>query len=156
MGLNSVEERAQNCDCGSCEWWLHKIRPIDRWYLDLVVRHPRCINCINTWVFYCAPFWNQDFLCGALFLHKNDETPETCSLKHNIKKSSFLCSANWTYSSRAGGSLPPPPLPFASAPVISNFTINDKLLAIYFKCFANRKYQTGLGVSETTSNKAHI
>ena len=36
--LNSVGERTQRCDGENREWW---------WYLELVVKRLRCINCLN-------------------------------------------------------------------------------------------------------------
>ena len=47
MCLNSVGERTQRCDSesGECRW--RQIKPIYIWYLELVVKRFRCINCLN-------------------------------------------------------------------------------------------------------------
>ena len=38
MGFNSVCERARKCDKENREWWLRQTNPVNRWYLDLVVK----------------------------------------------------------------------------------------------------------------------
>ena len=50
MCLNSVEQRTQKCDRENRKWWWHQIKPIYMWYLDLVVKRFRQINCLNPWV----------------------------------------------------------------------------------------------------------
>ena len=55
---------------------LRQIKPICWWYIDLVVKHLHCVNCLNTWATNCTTFWNQKLLYRTVFLHKNEETKE--------------------------------------------------------------------------------
>ena len=80
------------CGWRCSEFWLGK--PINRWYLDLVVQHLHCINACAT---NCTTSWNQKLWC---------DTPQTCSLMHSIKKVCFLFWTNLHYLSRVGDSFP--------------------------------------------------
>ena len=79
--------------CWRCsEFWQGK--PINRWYLDVVVQH---LHCINAWATNCTTSWNQKLWC---------DTPQTCSLMHSIKKACFLFWTNLHYLSQVGDSFP--------------------------------------------------
>ena len=74
MCLNSLGQRTQKCDRENQVLRWRQIKSIYRWYLDLVVKHLRSINCLNAWDTICATFGKQKLYCGTVFLHKNDET----------------------------------------------------------------------------------
>ena len=78
--FNSVWERTQKCDRENQVWRWCQIKPIYMWYLDLVFKRLRGINCLNSWVTNCANFWNQKSCCGTVFLQENDETKTSSGL----------------------------------------------------------------------------
>ena len=77
MCLNFVEERTQKCYRENREWQWCQIKSIYRLQLDLVVKQPCYISCLNACATNCATFRNKLF-CGTDFLYKNDET-KNCS-----------------------------------------------------------------------------
>ena len=123
MCLNFVGERTQKCDRENREWWWRQIKSIYRLHLDLVVKQLCYISCLNACATNCATFRNQKLCCGAVFLHKNDETKNSSGLQFKAqhqKKACFLFRANWTCLRRDGGVLLPSP-PFGYTPVHHDF-----------------------------------
>ena len=57
------------------------MKPIDMWYLGLVVKRLRCINCVNPCATISATFSNQKLGCVIVFLLKNDETKNSSYLQ---------------------------------------------------------------------------
>ena len=47
--LNSVGEPPEKYNREKREWWWRQIKSIYRWYLDMVIKRLRCINCLNSW-----------------------------------------------------------------------------------------------------------
>ena len=54
MYLNSVGERTQKCDRENRMWRWRQIKPAYMWYLEVVVKRLRQINCLNPWDTNCA------------------------------------------------------------------------------------------------------
>ena len=54
MYLNSVGERTQKCDRENRMWRWRQIKPAYMWYLEVVVKLLRQINCLNPWDTNCA------------------------------------------------------------------------------------------------------
>ena len=64
MSLNSVEKCDQNRDGKNRDWQWCQIKPVDRWYRDLVVK---CLHC-------------GTLRCSTLFVHKNEESKNSLGL----------------------------------------------------------------------------
>ena len=94
MGFKSVGKWAQNCGMENRERQWRQSKPSDRWYLELVVKRLRCINCLNACATNCTSFKS----CGVVpSFHINimkRRTIQACSLMHSIKNGKFLFWAN--------------------------------------------------------------
>ena len=77
-GLNSVGERAQKSDRENREWWLCYIKPIESWFLDLIVKCLDCNNCLGN---YLRHFLKLKVVMWHPFLYKNDETASYSGLQ---------------------------------------------------------------------------
>ena len=86
-------------------------KPSDRWYLELVVKRLRCINCLNACATNCASYKSCGVVPSFHIKMMKRRTIQACSLMHSIKNGKFLFWANWTYLNWAGGVLPFPLLP---------------------------------------------
>ena len=78
--LKSVGESTQKCGRKNREWRWRQIKSVYMWYLDVVVKRLRCIDCLNPWVTNCTTFWSQKFFSGTVFLHKNDAKQNSSTL----------------------------------------------------------------------------
>ena len=85
------------------------------WYLDVIVEHLGCIDCLNPWVIKLILPLSEDksFFAILPFYIKmmQRRTLQACSLKHSIKKTCFSVQGKIEIILVGQGGSPPPPLP---------------------------------------------